>query len=180
MIMEKKYDKIIDILRRSEPEISSPADMEQAILNGIMKRQQSGMSLPGLIEFLFGWIYTGWVRRSLVAAACILVGIFIAQQNTLVRQVNNLNKLIVKNNRITKYDPTDALEKKLMVYRLSEEKSGSQLIAIPEKTLDSLINSISEFQMKYRDIIKMIESDPELKKIVEEKIDQDLRLKIKL
>ena len=39
------------------------------------------------IESLFGWVYIGWVRRSLIGVSVVLVAIFVYQQAFIFREV---------------------------------------------------------------------------------------------
>ena len=61
-----KYDKLIETLRRSTPEMDQYNAVEDAVFQKILKKSDN--QLTGILDFLFGWIYIGWVRRSLIAS----------------------------------------------------------------------------------------------------------------
>ena len=46
--------------------------------------------------------------------------------------------------------------------------------------MNELLESVNELQIKYKDLEKLIEEDPELKKLIEEKLIENNRTKIKL
>jgi hypothetical protein len=174
----EKYKKVIDALRKSGPELDSSAEIEQNVLNILMKRKQTPAPLLHFFEMLFGWVYIGWVRRSLIGASFLLVGLFIGQQNNIQRQLDYLRRDV---SRITAYDPTDALEKKMIVYKLSvshQDKPGA--VIIPEDQLNQLLDSINDLKIKYRDIMDIINDDPRLRKIIQKKTSRNIRTKIKL
>ena len=72
------------------------------------------------------------------------------------------------------------IEKNLMTYRLAGRRFRSQTITITEKQMNQLLDSVNELQNKYRHLIKLIEDDPEMKKIVEKKLIENNRIKTNL
>ena len=72
------------------------------------------------------------------------------------------------------------IEKNLMTYRLAGQRFRSQTITITEKQMNQLLDSVNELQNKYRHLIKLIEDDPEMKKIVEKKLIENNRIKTNL
>ena len=89
--------------------------------------------------------------------------------------MNFLSNQIMMQNRETTYDPSGTLEKKLTLYRLTDQKSGFQIMQ-----LQQLIDSLNNLQIKYRNIMDLIEEDPELKNIIEQKIKETSRVKTKI
>lgn len=170
-----KYDTIINMLRSSTPELTSAENIEREVLNRIQSGKKSGKTISDIMDFLFSWIYIGWVRRSLVTASLALLGLFLWQQNSILREIGSLQQQITQNNRETSYDPSGILNKKLTIYRMSGIKPGAEIdqsSAIP----DSMI----EMQSRYRDLVKIIEEDPDLKKMVESRLRKNLRGKFNL
>ena len=84
----EKYDKIINLLRKSKPEIDSIEDIEKEVIKRIARRSRSVVDLSELIDFLFSWVYIGWVRRSLIAASIALVMIFVYQQGVILKRID--------------------------------------------------------------------------------------------
>jgi len=46
--------------------------------------------------------------------------------------------------------------------------------------LEEMVNSYNEIEHKYKDLMRIIEDDPELKKILEEKLSEKNRKKLNL
>ena len=46
--------------------------------------------------------------------------------------------------------------------------------------MKQLLDSINDFRTKYKDLMDLIEKDPELKKYIEDKLTENNRTKIKL
>jgi archaellum component FlaC len=67
-----------------------------------------------------------------------------------------------------------------MLFKLYSRKLPSQNITISKKQMDTLLESVNDLQTKYKDLMNLIEEDPELKKIVENKLIEMNRTKIKL
>ncbi|MGE5406838.1 MAG: hypothetical protein ACM3NR_03910 [Methanosarcina sp.] len=168
----EKYNKLMNLLRKSEPELDSKEMIERAIMERISRKYQSGSITSRVSEFLFGWIYIGWVRSSLIGASFMLLVFFVWQQNSIMNQIDYLGKQI--DNRVTTYNPSGALEKKLIFYRNRDR------ISIPGEDMDQLLDSLKNATLKYKEIMDLIEDDPVLKKAVEEKLKKNLGSKFNL
>jgi hypothetical protein len=168
----EKYDKLINMLRKAEPELESTEKIERAVMDRISRKEASGSIMSRLSELLFGWVYIGWVRRSLIAASFLLLVFFVWQQNSIMNQIDYLGKQI--DNRVTTYNPSGALEKKLIFFR------NRNRISIPGEDLDQLLDSLKDARLKYKEIMDLIEDDPALKKAVEDKLRKNLGSKYNL
>ena len=72
------------------------------------------------------------------------------------------------------------MEKMLVVLRNAGRRFPSNSITISEKQMKELLESVNELQLKYKDLENMIESDPELKKMIQKKLMENNRIKINL
>jgi hypothetical protein len=176
----EKYEKVLNILRESKPELYSKEDIEREVIKRISKVNQSGLNLYELIDFLFSWIYIGWVRRSLITAAVLLVMIFVYQQGVMLKQMNFLSRQIIVTGGEMQISTDQQVEKLLLMYKRSGRRFPSRSITISEKQMKELIDSVNNIQIKYKDLMKLIEEDSELKKYVENKLIENNRTKIKL
>ena len=168
-----KYDQLMILLRKAKPKEVNSEVVEKAVMEMIRNKQKSGSLIAEFIEFLFAWVDIVWIRRSLIGASITLVLIFVVQQNTILKQIDYLNnQIIVKN-----YDPSDAIEQKLELYNL---RGSSQSVLIPEEDLYQILDSLSTLKVQYEEVMNLLESDPELKKIVEEKLKRNIRAKFNL
>lgn len=171
---DKNYDKIVAALRNSTPELTRYNLVEEEVL----KRVSAKNSDAGIFDLLFGWIYIGWVRKSLVAASFILLGFFVWQQHIMMNQINELSSRINENDRMLIYDRSASLEKRQMLLKLSREQSKGYYLS--EEELTRLIDSINHLNIRYRSLIDMIDDDTLLKKKVGERIEKKLGSRIKL
>jgi hypothetical protein len=163
---DENYNRIIRVLRNSRPEAGTTNDIVNEVIARIATGKEDDNFFPRFIDFLFGWVYIGWVRRSLVAVSFILVGLFVWQQNRILNQISLLRSQ-VRMNRETAYDPSFSLEKKLAIRRMSGIGSGF----ISNKETNIVPDSLMEIRSKYRDLIKLIEEDPELRRMIEKKLN---------
>jgi hypothetical protein len=176
----EKFKKVINILRNSKPVLRSTEDIESEVIRKILKAHQSEVVLSDIIDFLFGWVYVSWVRRSLIAASVFLVMIFVWQQSVILKQINFLSRQVIVSNGEYMPASSDRIEKRLMSYKISDRMFTSKSITISEKQLEQLMESVNELQVKYKDLINLIEEDPELKKMIEKKLNENSNTKIKL
>jgi hypothetical protein len=181
--MEKnreKPDRIINLLRNSKPILDSTFDIERAVIQNISGRNQAGTAYSNIIDFLFGWVYIGWVRKSLITASIILVAFFVWQQGTIIKQINYLSSQPVMIESESRSFQTGFSDNKVMMLRIFGKKLPSQSITISKEQMDTLLESVNDLQTKYRDLINIIEEDPELKKYLESKLTEINRTKVKL
>jgi hypothetical protein len=176
----EKYRKIVDVLRNSRPTLQSTGDIEREVMKRIQKRNPFIESVSDAIEFLFGWVYIGWVRRSLIALSLALVLIFVYQQGTILKRIDILSRQIVIKNNTNNSISAEEIEKLLTIYKSSGKKFASKSIDISDKQINELIKSLDELRIKYRDLEDLIENDPELKKMIEQKLIDNNRSKFNL
>jgi hypothetical protein len=159
-----KYEKITEILKKSIPDAGVSAEyISERVLKSITSRKKPA---AGLTDMIFGWVYIGWLRRSLVAASLILITVFVVQQRSMMDQIEDLRNQVIRNDMTSSYDPYRNLELKKLVNK--ELQSGSVLV--PESDLNNLIDSLRTINRKYDDIMQLIERSPELKKTVQKEL----------
>ena len=74
---EAKYDRVLDLLRKSRPVLDSKEEIEEKVIRIITQKQDKKEISSGVLDFLFGWVYVGWVRTGLVAASVLLIIAFV-------------------------------------------------------------------------------------------------------
>ncbi len=176
----EKYNKVLNILKKSKPILDTTEDIEKEVFKRINRVPGSRFNLSEVIDFLFGWVYIGWVRRSFIAASVVLVLVFIYQQSVILKQINYLNRQIVITGGETTSSSVGDIEKGIMMYKLSGRRFPAKSITISDKQMRQLLESVNELQTENRDLLNMIEGDPELKTIIEKKLIENSRTKIKL
>jgi hypothetical protein len=176
----EKYYKVLDLLRKSKPALNSTDDIEREVIKRISKVNHSGLHLSDVIDFLFGWVYIEWVRRSLIVASIVLVLVFAYQQAIILKRIDFLSRQTIVTGRENGPALSDEVEKMLTMYKNSLKRFPSKNITISEKQMKELLESVDELQLKYTDLENLIEGDPELKKIIEKKMIENNRTKINL
>lgn len=172
---EDKYKKILKALRSSKPELGNTDLLEQRILNAIRSSGNRGEKGPGIFDFLFGWAYIGWVRTALIGVSVFLVGLFIYQQSLILRRLDALeSRTITSSGQFVKMPYEGSFSK----FKILGVKSG--LIPVSEKQVDEMIKSYNELENKYKDLMKVIENDPEIKKMIEDKLSERSKRKFNL
>ena len=176
----EKYDRVINLLRKSNPELDSTAGIERDVIRKISEIERSGINFSGVVDFLFGWVYIGWVRRSLIAASVVMVMIFVYQQGVILKRIDKISRQVVVSDKEIIPNIDDKIEKLLMVYKNSGRKFPSKTITISEGQMKELLESVKDLQSKYKDLEELIDGDPELKKLIEKKLTDSNRTKINL
>ena len=181
MITESdKYNRILNSLRKSQPHLNSTDEIQREVIRRVSKTSDSKFGLSEIVDFLFGWVYIWWVRRSLIVASVIMVVIFVWQQGIIIKQINYLSRQTTIINGEKSIGPADVLEKRLLMFKLSDQKFSSRNITITGMEMKQLLDSVNDLQIKYKDLMKLIEEDPELKQYIENKLIENNRTKIKL
>jgi flagellar capping protein FliD len=67
-----------------------------------------------------------------------------------------------------------------MLYKLAGRKLPKGNITISERKMKQFMNSYNELQDKYKDLVKIIDENPELKKLIEEKMSEKNKKKFNL
>ena len=181
MIPESEnYNKILKLLRNSNPTLFSTEEIENEVIKKISKNPKPKYSLSDVTDFLFGWVYIDWVRRSLITASVLLVMIFVWQQSVILNRINVLSRQPIVIGVETSATRMNDIEKMLTIYRNSDRRYSSGTITISEKQLEEIQESVNEMKVKYKDLENLINNDPELKKYVEKKLEEYNRSKIKI
>lgn len=176
----EKYRKVLSLLRKSKPLLNSTEDIEREVIKRISKTNQPRLNLTGLADFMFGWVYVGWIRRSLIAVSFALIIVFVYQQGVLLKQISYLSRQPIIIDSETNSRPSGGIEKRLMIYKLSGRKFSTNNITISPKELNHLLESVDKLQTEYKELIDLIEGDPELKAMVNKKMTENNYMKFKL
>jgi hypothetical protein len=175
----EKYNRLLNLLRKSKPRIGSTEEIEAEVLKSISKKHKSDYVLSDVIGFLFSWIYIRWVRRALIAASVSIIVIFVWQQYTILKQINYLSRQTIIIERVSTPDQAELLEKRILS-KLSGQGINSRTLKMSDKQINQFIDSAIEMQGKYKDLMNLINQDPELKKYIEKKLMENERAKTKL
>jgi hypothetical protein len=176
----EKYDKVLNLLRKSKPLLGSAEEIEREVMRRIQKPDRLAVNLSEAFDFLFGWVYIGWVRKSLITASVGLVLIFIYQQGVILKRIDSLGKQTIATGKENVLTPENEIEKLLTIYNNSGRIFPSKTITITESQMKELLESVKELQIKYKDLENIIDGDPELKKLIDDKLIEKNRTKINL
>ena len=168
---ERKLEEITGYLRRSRPALKHADILTDRIMRELKYAKKQAGFPSGLWDSLFGWVYIGWVRRSLVALSVAILLLFVYQQSVIISRINAIDRQIVTSGygggRMVsgKADARDLFRRIEGVFPVNSKK-------LNEKEVDELIESINSLQVKYKDILRIIDEDPDLKKYLEKKLNE--------
>ena len=167
-----KYDRVLNTLRKSKPAFNDAEGLSERVIRQIQGEKSVFRIQELVLEFFFGWVYIGWVRRSMVAAAMVIIVFFGYQQALILNRINGLPLQKALNESPVMTNTTDEIYNGMMIYRLTGKKLSEKEITVSEKEIDQLIKSVNKLQVKYHDLFYLIDNDPKLKKYVEAKMNE--------
>jgi hypothetical protein len=175
-----KFERIIKLLRKSEPVLTGLNEIENEVMKRIEERRQTKSPGNALFNYLFGWAYIRWIRIGLIAASVLIVALFAYQQAMILKRINNLDRqtMLIENQMFN--GTSNDLDGKLLFYEFTGRKIRSGNISLSQKQIELLIDSYGKLNSRYRDLLKLIDENPELKKYVEEKLNDINRKKLNL
>jgi hypothetical protein len=177
---ENKYDSVINILRRSKPVLTGTDKIRERVLNEIQLPRKKEVEDFNLFDYLFGWVYIGWIRKSLITVSFSLIALFIYQQLLILKRIDRLESQSVGAGsqfvRMNQAEPYNIIT----TDNLTRLRLKTGRIALDKKQINELMNSYNEMEHKYKDLIRIIEDDPELKKLLEEKLSEKNKKKFNL
>ncbi len=155
-MMKKKdpYSSLMDTLKRQEPVLQDREGLEERIMGRIGPSGNRG-ALPGKVgNYVFSWVEYGWIRRTMAAAAAILTGIFIFQQVSVTRRINDLEeRLITTASEIHHAEPGMGIMQKAFLNLVIREQSAGDSITVSRADMEELLESYMELRADY-DILK--------------------------
>jgi hypothetical protein len=167
-----KYDLIVNMLKKSKPVFTDSETVTDNIMRQIQKEKASVSFTDLIIDYLFGWVYIGWVRRSMVAVTLIIAVLFVYQQGVILKRINNLSGRKIQNGDLLMTGFTEDIKNKMLIYRITGKKIQDEKITVSKKEIDEMLYSINKLQVKYRDLFRIIENDPQLKKYIEDRMNE--------
>jgi hypothetical protein len=176
----EKYDRVLNILRKSKPELTGLDKVEGKVLHEIQKSGNEKQEGFNLFDYLFGWVYVGWVRNTLITVSVFFVALFIYQQSLILKRISLLeNQTIVTGSQFVS-NPSADIDYKLLQNKLSLRKLIPGQVTITKKQLEKFMDSYENLEQKYEDLIRIIDDDPELKQMLEKKLNEKNKKKFNL
>ncbi len=174
---ENKYEKVISFLKKSEPTLTHGEIIEEKVMERI-SLEGTGRTAFNILDYLFGWVYIGWVRRGLVFASILIIGLFAFQQALILKRINSLEKQTVADgNRVPGTFPGD-IEAKFMLFQYPGSMLPLQKNKLSEKQMEKILQSINKLQEQYHDLFQLVESNPGLKQFIENKLSENDKKKL--
>jgi hypothetical protein len=164
---DTKYEKVLKLLKEAKPDLKDMDIVTEKVMRQLKEEKSKIDPIEMIIEFLFGWIYVGWVRKSMVVAAVCMALLFGFQQVLILKKINELSGQRIQDGNLFMTSAKNEISDRIRVFRFSGRKLEDKKNSVSKKEIDEMIKSINKLQIKYKDIIDLIEDDPELKNYVE-------------
>jgi hypothetical protein len=173
----RKYSDMIRLIQKNMPEMKHPDIVTEKIMDELRKGKSKFAIKDIIIEFLFGWIYIGWVRKSMVIAAAFFVLLFGYQQAVILKKINELSGQRINDGTLFMKGTESGLSERAGLFRLSGRDLAGKRPSVSKEDIDEMIKSINTLQIKYQDLIDQIKDDPELKEYIENRKKETGKLK---
>lgn len=168
---ELKYKQVIDLLKASKPKPESAESIEAAAWRTISSGRRPEEKSRDFVEYVFGWTLIPWVRRAFITAAFMLIALFILQQATILKEISQISSRIDRQGRNMTL-PAGIYQERSLVNRFRERRLSPDSKSLEDLKIDELLRSIDQLKEEYSDLRKIIEDDPELKKMIEKKLSE--------
>ena len=176
----KKYERVLNILRKSKPELTGLNNIEETILHEIRQSGKKRQEEFNIFDYLFGWVYIGWARNALITVSVFLIALFIYQQSLILKRISLLeNQTVVTGSQFVS-NPSVDLEYKLLQNKLLLRKLNNGKVTITKRQMEKFMDSYDNLEHKYEDLIQIIDDDPELKQMLEKKLSERSKKKFNL
>ena len=169
-----KYNRLINVLKNYKPVLNDPEILAESVIRQINVKKSEFKFIELIMEFFFGWVYIGWMRRSLVTAAMLLIAFFGYQQIIILQRINELAEQKIQGAIFTKTDFSEETYNRNMIYSITRKKFPDTNITVSEKEIEKMIRSVNKLQLKYGDLFYLIENDPQIKEYVENKMNKSM------
>jgi len=176
----EKYLKTVDLLRKSKPVPASAEEIEREIIRKISSPAVQEPLSFSFFDLLFGWTNIVWIRRSLIAVSVMLVTLFVYQQSMIVRQLNWLTSQVISDQVKSVNYSRSGMSDRFKLLKFSGSRINYQNRALSETEINELIQSFDDLQNDYDNLRRIIEDDPELRELLEKKLDERNNKKVKL
>jgi hypothetical protein len=169
-----KTEKLIEILRKSKPGLLDPENLTNQIMQRIQLDNIASGPFDFLINFFFGWVYVGWVRKSFVTISFLILVFFGYQQVVILNRIDELSERSIRETTVIKTGYPGKIDLQQKLEGFSGFDINGKNLNINEKELKKMIRSMTELREKYKDIFFLIENDPELRQYIQQKLDENL------
>jgi len=169
-----KYNSLIKALKDSKPEFKDSEAISERVIREIQNQKTEFTFVDTITDFLFGWVYIGWMRRSLVGAAMLLISFFGYQQVIILQRINELSEQKIQSSIFSNAGFSEETYNRDMIYSLTKKKFPDTSITISDKEVEKMIRSLNKLQLKYGDLFYLIENDPQIKEYVENKMNKSM------
>jgi hypothetical protein len=116
----------------------------------------------------------------MVTIAVCLMLFFGYQQTVTLKRIEALSTRSLVDADLMKTGINPTLPDGLKLYTVFGKKPGGGKFEISEKELDKFIESMNDLQVRYKDIFRSIETNPELKKYIDERLNKRVSEKPKI
>ena len=154
------YRRVIGLMKQHAPELQGMDQLEEEVVERIRRMErQSGQERAG--RSLFSWTEVEWLRRTLVTAAVVVIGLFLFQQVSLNRRIDRLEERVVTVSgpgNIPESGPGAA--EKVLINLVTRDPAMVDSVLVSRSDLEELLKSYLELEEETRRLKESLEADP--------------------
>ncbi len=154
MEAKDKLDKIYSRLDSYKPEPEDRSDMIRNVMDKTSEPNKE-QSIGKIMNILFGWTEILWVRRGLITISMGLIFVFVFQQFSIVSRIGQLESRMVESSteKILRQQGEHVLLNSVIMKEMQEGQLQDSVM-VSDKDLRDLVNSYSDLQRRYQDLLK--------------------------
>lgn len=151
MIPKDKYSKVIEVLKKNEPELSDKQGLTDKIMSRIQAMPERNSLAKRLDDLLFGWINSVGLRLAMATITIFLIGFFVVQQTLIQNRLNSLEKQLVKTtSTINGQKPEPGVIQKVMLKMVIKNRIKEDSITISKDDMNELLDNYRQLLENYK------------------------------
>lgn len=144
MKRDEKYQEVLRLLKKHEPQLNNKKGLTEEIMYSIRRPGEITKSANRIQTCLFAWVGNYWLRGSMAIIAAVFIGMFVFQQATIAKRLENIEKQLVRSkNSFTQADQDLGTMQKAILKMVALEKDS---ITVSRSDLEAFMTSYLELQ----------------------------------
>ncbi|MCP4312144.1 MAG: hypothetical protein GY790_12835 [Bacteroidetes bacterium] len=144
---QESYKKVVEALKRSEPENEHLEQLKSRIIREISHSHEPNKPYQRLMNLLFGWVDVSWMRWSVASLAIFLLGAFLFQQFGMQQRITLVEQQLI-HLETAKMGPSPAWNAGHKVLFKLYNDTETDSITVSRKDLEALVKDYGELLEK--------------------------------
>ena len=146
MKQEEGYKEVLKRLKAFEPALDNRQELTNLVMRSVGEVKDDSGPAERVLQFLFRWVATPWLRTSIAVLAIGFIVAFSMQQMKMTRRINQLERqLTLALDEMADYAAGPAISERVLMNMLVREHQNDS-ITVSTKDIEALMNSLMLFK----------------------------------